>query len=159
MHLYFYLRGIKQQVDLWVTLAQGQFWRWDRKNLKTKKIDSILVQGALRPSVFGAWEYIFPEECLAEVIAAFGVADNSLGTTPTRKNKAKIAMLRKPFGAKKIAKAIYEEAKKIPKSLIIKDYWRGLSSVAVPGVAIHIIGYKKDARRKMEQWGYEQEML
>ena len=145
--------------DIWITLAQGQFWKWQRKSLKTKKIMESVVQGALRPSIFGAWEYVFPEECLAEVLVYLGVADNSLGALPTRRNKAKFALMRKLFQAKKIPKEIFKEAKKIMPSVVIKGYWRGISQVNVPGVTIHVIGYKKDVRKKAEKWGYEQEML
>lgn len=159
MHLYFYIRGINQQVELWKLFAQTQWWRWLRKNLKTKKIEEVLVQGALRPSVFGAWEYIFPEECLAEVLTSFKVGDGGIGAKPTRKNKAKLLSLRKLFGCKKIPKKIYEEAKKIQASVMIKGFWRGLSQLNIPGVAIHVIGYKEDDRQEVEKWGYEQEML
>ncbi len=161
MHLYFYIRGINQQVELWKLFAQTQWWRWIRTNLKTKKIEETLVQGALRPSVFGAWEYIFPEECLAEVLTSFKVVDagSSIGAEPTRKNKAGLFVLRKLFGCKKIPKKIYEEAKKIQGSVMINGYWRGISQLNIPGVSIHIIGYKEDVRKKVEKWGYEQEML
>ena len=159
MHVYFYIRGIKQQTDMWITLAQGQFWKWERKNLKTKKIVESVVQGALRPSILGAWEYIFPEECLAEVLTYLGVADSGIGAIPSVKNKAKIVLLRKLFQCKKIPKEIYEEAKKIQDSIVVRGYWRALSCIKIPGVAVHVIGYKKDARQEVKKWGYEQEML
>ena len=159
MHLYFYIRGIKQQTDIWVTLAQGQFWVWKRKNLKTRKIVHTLVQGALRPSIFGAWEYVFPEECLAEVLQHFGIADSGACMTATYRNKAKLIMLRKLFQVKKIPKEIFEEANKIPQSVTIKGHWRGICGLRVPGVTIHAIGTKKDMRKKVKRFGYEQEML
>ena len=168
MHLFFYVRGIKHQVDLWVTLAQGLFWKWKRTNLKTGKEEESLVQGALRPSILGAWEYIFPEECLAEAIAVLGVVSNSIdkntvGATPTVKNKMKLSMIRKLFSAKKVPEYILEESLKIPTSITIKNSWRGVSNLHIPGIAIHIIGYKKDRRQtvpeKNGEWGYEQEML
>ena len=61
MHLYFFLRGNYPCVETFKTLAQGQFWQWKRINLATNKEETILVQGALRPTVFGAYEYVFPE--------------------------------------------------------------------------------------------------
>ncbi len=161
MHLYFYIRGINQQIEIWKLFAQTQWWRWLRKNLKTKKIEDVLVQGALRPSVFGAWEYIFPEECLAEVLTSFNVADGgrAIGAEPTLKNKARLLALRKLFGCKKIPNNIYEAAQKIQLSVMVKGFWRGISQLNIPGVSIHIIGYKEDERKAVKKWGYEQEML
>ncbi len=152
MHLYFFVRGVKHQFDLWVALMQNHHWRWIRTNLKTKKDEVILVQGALRPSVMGTYEYIFPEECLAEVLAI-------LNLDWDRPNSIKLAALRTMLGCKKIPKKIMEEAKKINPSVVIDGTMRGLSHCKVPGVAVHIIGTKADDRKECEQWGYEQEML
>ena len=158
MHLVLYARGIIQQVELWKAMAQGQFFKWGRKNLKTGKIEYVLVQGALRPSILGAWEYVFPKECLAEVI-------NILGIHIPRecehgfKFKAKSAVLRKIHGVKKIPKEIIEEAKKIQSSILLENSWRGLSHIIVQGVSIHAVGIKEDVVKEIPQWGYEQEML
>lgn len=152
MHIFFYVRGINQQVELFKTLAQGQFWRWTRKNLKTGKMEDSLMQGGLRPSVLGAWEYIFPEECLADVIAVFGFSDGS-------EKDFRIKALRKIFGAKKIPKEIWVKAKEIKPSFIIDGTNRGLSKVRVDGADLHLIGIKKDVRKGNADWGYEQEML
>jgi len=130
-------------------MAQGLFWKWKRINLETKKEEIILVQGALRPSVMGAWEYVFPEECLADVIAVMGLA-NSIGAIPTFMNKARLAILRKTFGAEKIPKEIFEEAAKIPPSIVLNDSYRGLSTLLVPGVCIHPIGIKREIRRDFD---------
>ena len=153
MHLVFYVRGIKSQVDLWLTMAQGHFWKWTRKNLKTKKDDIILVQGALRPSLMGSYEYVFPEDCLAEVLAVFSNGDWD------KPRDARIIALRKLLGCKPIPKKIREESKQINPSVLIGGVKRGLSHNHVEGVAVHIVGIKKDDRKECEQWGYEQEML
>lgn len=153
MHLYFFVRGIKSQVDLWLSLAQGHFWKWTRRNLKTNKDEVILVQGALRPSVLGSWEYIIPEDCLAEALA---VLSNGDWDNP---KSLKLATLRKIIGLKPIPKKIREESKKINPSVVMDNIKRGLSHNHVEGVAVHIIGIKYDDRKECKEWGYEQEML
>ena len=139
-------------------MAQGQFWQWKRKNLKTGKEEIHLVQGALRPSVLGAWEYVFPEECLVDVLSVMKLGEDSIGVEPTVKSKAKLVVLRKLFGAQKIPKEIFEKAAKKDPSIMITQSTRGLSSLAVPGVSIHPIGIKADARQDCP-WGYNQELL
>lgn len=159
MHLFFYARGIINQIEVWKVLMQGQFWKWKRKNLATGQEEFSLVQGALRPSVMGAWEYIFPEECLPAVLSIMGIADENIGATASLANKFKLAGLRVIFGADEIQKEAYEEARKIMPSLLINDSMRGLSHCIVPGVSIHTIGIKKDLRQDFVQIGYNQEML
>lgn len=158
MHFVFYLRGILNQVELWKTIAQGQFWKWERINIKTKKKETIIVQGALRPSVMGAWEYIFPEECLPDVLAMFGVQREEYTHADRFKDAAKLKILRKALGVKAIPKEAYEEAKKCISSILLENSWRALTPINVPGIAIHPIGIKEDDRRDME-WGFNQEAL
>ncbi len=160
MHLIFYLRGIHQQVDFWKTLAQGLSWKWIRRNVKTGKDETFIVQGALRPSVLGAYEYIFPEECLAEVLSVMGITrDGQTGSDDKFKDKIRLATLRKIFRAKKIPKKIFKEVKKTPASITLSNSWRALSHLHIPGVAIHPIGIKKDDRRLFPEAGYIQEAL
>ena len=121
MHLVFYLRGINSEVEKWKVLAQGVFWKWIRTNVKTGKDEEILVQGSLRPSVLGTWEYIFPEECLPEVLAVMGLSSPKLiGIDWKLKNRVRLATLRKLLGLQKIPKKDFEEAATIPQSLTIK---------------------------------------
>ena len=152
MHLYFYMRGIYDRIEALKVMLQGYYWKWKRINLDTGKEEEILVQGALRPSVLGAWEYIFPEECLAEVLCVMGITDNPYrGEKPkARMERLQLAFLRKIFSAKRITKEIYEEAVKIPQSIILAGTWRGLSHCIIPGTAIHCIGIKKDDRRDFD---------
>lgn len=154
MHIYFYARGIKHQLDIFETLAQSQFFKWKRINLKTGEEEFIIVQGALRKSVLGAYEYIFPEEALPEVLAIFGFHDgiNLL-------DKTRLFALRQLFGASSISKEIWEKAKTIPTTLTINGSERALSDVKVGGVSLHLIGIKKDVRRDFEEFGYNQEAL
>jgi hypothetical protein len=144
------MRGIYSQIEVLKTQLQCTFWKWKRLNLDTGKIEEILVQGALRPSVLGAYEYIFPEECLAEVLCVMGIKGEEHTHSDRFKDKLRLAFLRKVFGAKKIPKSFYEEAIKIPQSLIIAGTWRGLSHCIIPGTAVHCIGIKADDRRDFD---------
>ena len=161
MHLYFFVRGVYHQVEFFKTFAQCQFWQWKRKNLITKKDEVCLVQGAFRPSVMGAYEYVFPEESLAELLAIMGIGrlvDAETGFIP----QARLAVLRKIFGCKKISKEIIEKAKKIAPTITLSNSTRGLDHLMVPGVSIHFIGIKEDIRKDMifsDDLQYHQEAL
>jgi hypothetical protein len=163
-HIYFFLRGINQQVELTKIYLQSIFWKWRRINLKTKKETHHLVQGALRPSVLGAWEYVLPAEAIPEFCSIMKIENNlSYGFNKIGLNLRHFA-LRKIFGSKRIPKKIFEEAKKIPRTLILKNSERGLSPHLIQGVAFHLIGIKKDKFANFKHPieapdGYFQEML
>lgn len=173
MHLFFYIRGINNWVETWKAMAQGLFWKWERTNLLTGKQEQHALQGALRPSILGAWEYIFPEEALPDVLAIFGITkgmtggmtyDKKLGSYP---NKFKLAAVRKLFSAKKIPKEAFEKAAKIDKSIVFPKSYRALSHLGpeiIPGIALHPIGIKADIRGVMDKTKegggkWEQEMV
>jgi len=157
MHLYFYVRGKFEQVEQWKALAQGAFWKFRRINELTKKEEIILVQGALRPSVLGAYEYVFPKEALAEVCSFFGITKNEVyGFNKIGLHSRHFAM-RKIFGAKKIPKKILDRAKEIPPTFSTAEFERGAANCCIPGVALHPIGIKEDVMGTMQ--GYWQEML
>ena len=145
MHLRFYLRGINTQCELWKILAQGIFLKWKRIDVKTKREVEVLYQMALRPSVLGTWELVFPEECLPTVLAMLKYT----GEEMSLKNKMRTAVLRKLCGTKKIPKKAIEEAKKIPESMTIKGDWRGVSHLVVNGACVHIIGIERDGRGEL----------
>jgi hypothetical protein len=142
MHLYFLTRGIKQQRDLFVNFMTTQMFPWVRKNIKTGKDETILVQGSLRPVEL--WEYVFPEEQLEEVLGAMGIKTDTPTGYDTKINKTKLAVLRKMLGAEKIP---------------IKPFKPTNRYIETRGVSIHPIGIKKDKREAVKEWGYEQEML
>lgn len=130
---------------------QSQFWKWTRKNLKTGKDETVLVQGALRPSILGAWEYIFPEDCLPEVLSFIGRVDpDDIGALKQPGNFFKLGVLRKIFGCEKIKTEVFDEAKKIPTTIYFNEFKRALTHCKIPGVAIHIIGIKKDIFRDFD---------
>lgn len=139
MHLYFLVRGIKQQVELFNMFLQTQMFPWKRKNLKTGKEEVVQVQGALRVFPFG-YEYVFPEESLAEVCTMLDIK-NGWGLGKLRGFIIRHAL---GHGIMKIPKY-----KDVPTNRYIERR----------GIAIYPIGIKKDDRRKWEAIGYEQEML
>ena len=150
MHLFFFIRGVYQFAELYKAHIQNIYWKWDRINLKTKKKETILVQGALRQSFLGSYEYVFPEECLSEVLAIFHVSEGQ---------DFKMFALRKMFGLKKIPHKNFEEAKKIKTNVLIENSMRGLADINIPGTGVAIIGMKKDIRRDFPEYGYNQEGL
>lgn len=150
MHLYFFIRGKFEQIELWKVHAQAAYWKFRRLNKKTNKKEMIIVQGALRPSVFGAYEYIFPKEALAEVCAFFGILPstnrnvkyNSFSPKPL--DFLRMVTLRKMFACKKIPNSILKKAAKIPNTFTTEEFERGVSNCIIPGVAMHVIGIKED---------------
>lgn len=159
MHVYFYARGIIPQVKIFESLAQGVFWQWTRKNIKTNQEETILVQGALRPSILGAWEYVLPEDCLAEFLAMLGITDQWASTPPNFINGMKMIVSRKLFGAEKVPEEIFEQTKKINTSVMVNGTKRGLSSLQVQSVSFHLIGIKKDRFDVLPGTDYFQEFL
>ena len=159
MHLYLFVRGKFEQVEHWKSHVQSAYWKWRRINADTGKEDITLVQGALRPSVFGAYEYIFPKEALAEVCSFLGITKNESYGFNKIGLYTRHFSLRKIFGCKKIPKKILDQAKDIPASFSTEEFERGVSNCIIPGVAIHVIGIKNDDYRLFKDIGYYQEAL
>jgi hypothetical protein len=158
MHLYLFARGKFEQVELWKTHAQSAYWKFRRVDKKgNEKI--ILVQGALRPSVFGAYEYVFPKEALAEVCSFFGITKNSSYGFGKIALEARHFSLRKMFGCKKIPKKILEKSLTIPPTFTTEEFERGGSNCIIPGVSIHPIGIKEDDYRYFNEFKCYQEAL
>lgn len=159
MHLFLYVRGKFSQVEEWKCFAQAAYWKWRRINPEGKE-EILLVQGALRPSVLGAYEYIFPKEALVEVCSFFGLKNRpgyKFGNF--RMEKIQMCALRKIFQCKAISKEILNKAEKIPVSFSTEEFERGVSNCVVPGVAVHAIGIKEDDYRLFNETGYTQEAL
>jgi len=150
MHIYFTIRAIYSQVELWKTLTQCHFWKWIRINIKTGKEELFIVQGALRPTVLGCWEYVFPEECLNEVLSVFQVHEKN-------HHDYRLALFRKVLGCKRIPHKNFVEAAKIPSIRMLENSMRCLHHGCVDSTAVHCIGIKKDPR--IELGGYYQEAL
>lgn len=175
MHILFATRGIKHACDLWEGFMQSQAYPFKRKQIilerdkngnvipdpkndnrpkvkmikdkKTGKMvaDGVMktetIQGALRP--IRLYEYVFPEESYDDVMANLGLEDNAEFTEPQLKLLAK--GLRTITGHKK--------PPKVKKGMPITRLMR------VPGVAVSVIGVKKDKRKIWPEEGVEQEML
>lgn len=141
------IRGIKQQVDLFEMFMQTQMWKWTRKNLKTGQNEIVQVQGALRVIPFG-YEYVFPEECLNEVLTMLNIDENS---KRWNLGKFRTMILRMMLGKGTEGNPVEPIPKyeKVPTNKYVE----------LRGVAIYPIGIKKDAREEIEEWGFEQEML
>lgn len=140
------VRGLIQQINLFEIFMQAQMFKWKRVNLKTGKEEFVQVQGGLRRTPFG-YEYIFPEECLDEVLTMLNIDEKTgAGDQGWTLSKSQLFFLRKMIG---------HGIEKIPKykQIVTNRY------VEMRGVAIYPIGIKRDARGSNEKWGYEQEML
>lgn len=148
MHLYFYARGKFEQVELWKAHAQAAYWKWRRHNNKTEKDELKLVQGSLRPSVLGAYEYVFPKEALAEVCSFFGISTNESYGFDNIGLYTRHFCMRKIFGCRKIPDDILEKAAKIPDTFTTNEFQRGVSNCKIPGVVLHVIGIKDDEERE-----------
>jgi hypothetical protein len=159
MHLYFFVRGKFTQVEEWKCHAQTAYWKWRRINNKTGKEEVILVQGALRPSVLGAYEYVFPKEALAEVCSFFGIKSNASYGFGKIGLETRHFVLRRIFGAKKIPTKILKEAEKIPPTFTTAEFERGCSNCIIDGVGVHVIGIKEDDYRLFKNSNYIQEAL
>lgn len=145
MHLYFMVRGLKQQLELFEMFMQTQMFNWKRKNRETGQDEIIGVQGGLRVMPFG-YEYIFPKECLNEVLTMLKVANNFEDNWNV--GKLKTWLIRHVIGG---------DVKPIP-----YDYTHSPNHryIEMRGVAIYLIGIKED----IEDWtpdgeNYMQEML
>lgn len=118
MELYFFLRGIRHQIEMFETFMQTQMWPWVRKDVKTGKEFLTMFQGAYRDA--GPFKcYVFPEPCLPEVLDMLGIVDQSQTWFTKKPGKQKGSFMSgyaiKPYqvAARKILKC-----KKIPKNII-----------------------------------------
>jgi len=101
----------------------------------------------LRQSVLGVWEYVFTKEALPEVLGIIGYKGN-MGVSYTGLKKksfeARLAVLRKILGAKKILKEIIEKAESHLNPVPVSGYERVLPVLPKEGVSFHVIGIKED---------------
>ena len=155
MHLYLYVRGKFEQVELWKVHAQTAYWKFRRVNNKTGKEEIPLLQGALRPSVLGAYEYIFPKEALVEVLAFFGITTNESYGFGTIGLHTRHFAMRRIFGCKKIPISILKQAKEKESTFSVNEFERGCSNCIIPGIALHCIGIKDDKEGIIGKWTQE----
>jgi len=102
MHLYAITRGIKNDVDRFITLLQGAFLPYDKAKV---------VQVAVRPVQL--WEIVFPEEHKDIMLTTVLGGDASMkGITNQPKHRKWVAMIRKVLGVQKIPK--YKTDRQLP---------------------------------------------
>lgn len=161
MHLYFTIRGIRQSIESFEKFMQTQMFPWKRINLETGKEEISMVQGAYRDA--GPFkEYIFPEECLEEVLEMMGYFKGDMKEWGI--SEFKNFLIRKFLGngVRKIPKEI-----KTPLGIGVLGFVTQNSDgtqsflkyrfIERRGVVIDFIGIKDDERK--DAWGYNQEML
>lgn len=147
MHVYFFLRGIKHEMELTEKFLQTQMFPFKRKRLSTGKHEVAMAQGALRE--IKLYEYVFPEESLDEVCTMLKLGSpDEKGEVKVGKPEASLRPMiygiRKMLGAKALKKH-----KSVPTTKYIHRN----------GVALTMIGVKKDKRAEVKDWDYEQELL
>ena len=130
-------------------MAQNQFFKWRRINIKTKLEEITLIQGGLRESVLGTIEFTFPEESLPTVIRIMGLRYGRIGVEKSFMSEARLIVLRRILGLRKIPKKAFEEAEKIDPSVMFDNLERGLSDLTGAKVSKTPIGIKKDRRGKI----------
>lgn len=179
MHLYFFLRGIKQEADLTIKFLETQFFFWRRKNLnkcvcgqakkghkKTKKCDRFRAkeevcraQGALRP--IQLFEYVFPEEAKDEVLTMLEISQPKKDKKGNPIKKDGFVVMEAPKINEKSVSFLSKFLRKALGAKPIGEY-KGVPTLKfIPrrGVALTPIGIKPDRKEKWEQVGFEQEML
>lgn len=158
MHLLLLTRGIQQQRDLWKKFMETHMWWWKRRPLlkdkdgkfipdgiaedgtpKYKRGEEVTtkVQGALRP--LELCSYVFPEECLPEVLAMLNAHKNE----PNRPEvKTWSWFLRKMMKLLPVPK--------MPKEIADKEKWEITDKyVPMEAMAVYPIGIKKDYKQDM----------
>lgn len=160
MEFYFFANGIKQQMNLWETFMQSQFFNWFRRNLKTNQIETTAVQGALRP--IQLYKYVFPADSLADVLTNMRIANNTdaIAPDPKQPNTAPnavnpnhpwfekyLAMMRKLLKLKPVPKIDVNANTIITRPMFVE------------GVTIIPLGIKEDKIDENEIIGYKQEMI
>ena len=147
MHLVFMIRGLPQHVALWKAMAQNLFFKWRRFNKTKDKEEIFLNQTGLRDHALGTMELTFPREALPTLLSIMGLEYGNLGVIKSIMSEARVAVLRKILGLKKIPKKAFKEAEDIPTSIMFDDLERGFSDLSAGRVSIHPIGIKEDEYR------------
>lgn len=147
MHLAFIPYGIKERVDLFLMSLQCQMYPWIRKDINTGEEVIHSVQGALRPSMMGIYEYVFPKEALGDVLASMGVNKDVDLQPRDVKMLFRKEVLRKMLKLKKVPKK-YEtltlekgELKRINLEIAKAEPQRVLF---IGGVRIFVLGIRDD---------------
>lgn len=144
MHLFFGMRGILHQTEIFKIFMQAQMFPWRRRRLSTNVIETVQVQGSLRECMGGIYEYVFPEECLEEVLTMLGITNNLTGSGEMGRFKKFI-----------IRNILGNGIEPIPTIKPVNT----LRYIDMKGIILYPIGIKKDLRVAVKEWDFEQEML
>ena len=162
MHLIFLPYGINNKVDFFLGCLQYQFFPWRRLNVATGVWEIVAVQGSLRPTMFGAYEYIFPKESLGELLASLGVNKDINKSIKIKHLDFQKLALRKILKCKNIPKTFININ---DKEIKIEDAM-AQRIITSEGVSLYIIGIREDEVRDNPHFatptapkGYRQEML
>ena len=159
--LIFATRGIHHQIEMWKIFMQSQMYQWQRRNLKSNTIETMSVQGALRP--IQLWEYVVPKDSIQDVLTNMRIADyegftavpdgqvNNL-PNPVNPNMPKTLEWAKELLRKTLKLKEFPKAKITPGMYITRPLF-------VEGVTVHPIGFKDDKIDENEVLMHEQEML
>ena len=105
MHSYLLTRGIKHEVDQFITELQGKYlpFKWRDVNNKDSKIQDTMVQLGVRP--IQLWEIVYPEECRDVIMTTlFGQpakeGERTAGMTQHKRHGKFIWLIRKMLGIK-----------------------------------------------------------
>ena len=144
------LRGALQNTEVFKMFMQTQMWIWKRERLKKDgssyakpRIEICQVQGSLRECGF-VYEYVMPEECLAELLTILDLNSNH-----KQLSGLKAFAIRKMLG---------NGVKPVPKTKPVITH----KFVQQIGIHLYPIGIKYDdrKRRDFKEEGYwEQEMV
>jgi len=116
MHLYLMTRGIKHEVDQFITELQGKYlpfkWRDPNKG-KDAPLEDVYVQTSVRP--IQLWEIAFPEEHKDLVLATCLGGNEGLKGKPNHKKHEKIIWaIRKALGKDVMPIPEYDGTKQMP---------------------------------------------
>ena len=112
MHLYLATRGVKHEVDQFITELQGKYlpFKWRDLNKPDSKLEDCHVQLGVRP--IQLWEIVFPEEQRDVVLAT--ILQSKKGEPEKTWHKKFIWAIRKILGSSVMPIPEYNNDKKMP---------------------------------------------
>jgi len=131
MHLYLISRGIKHDVDRFITELQGKYLPFKYPD-KDGNMKDVMVQVGVRP--IQLWEVVFPEEHKDMMLNTL-FQSNPQGATQHKKHNKFIFAIRKILGVDPIPEykkdqvmPIYLRNTELSAIGIKKDYWRNFKT-------------------------------
>ena len=109
MHLYMMTRGIKHEVDQFITELQGKYLPFKYRQKEGEPLQDWNVQLAVRP--IQLWEIVFPED-QQDLVLTTCLGDGAKGKTQHKKHEKYVWALRKMLGINPLPD--YKADKKMP---------------------------------------------